>query len=135
MPLVVERTLFRVGEDSFAVTLPKEWIRRQSLRHGDRVEVTVDGDIIIRPAPHGRQEGQQHRNTAGQYHLRFLVLRRDNFRCQYCGRAPKEDGVKLVVDHIIPVSEGGTNEEGNLLTSCTECKRGKDNPLLDNVYT
>lgn len=38
--------------------------------------------------------------------IRYDVLRRDNFRCVRCGRG-KEDGVKLHVDHIVPVSRGG----------------------------
>src|SRR3990167_10257174 len=32
---------------------------------------------------------------------RFEIFARDGFRCRYCGRTPQEDGVKLVVEHII----------------------------------
>ena len=52
---------------------------------------------------------------------RFLVLKRDNFTCQYCGRS----GIELEVDHIHPFSKGGTNEIGNLITACKDCNRGK----------
>lgn len=38
--------------------------------------------------------------------MRYDVLRRDGFRCVKCGRG-REDGVKLHVDHIKPVSRGG----------------------------
>ena len=48
MQIKVERMLFRVGEDSFAVTLPKAWISYQRLKHGDAVEITADEDIVIR---------------------------------------------------------------------------------------
>ncbi len=48
MPIKVERTLLKVGEDSFAVTLPKAWIAYKQLRHGDLVEIIVNDDIIIR---------------------------------------------------------------------------------------
>jgi antitoxin component of MazEF toxin-antitoxin module len=48
MPLMVERTLFKVGEDSFAVTLPKAWVSYKKLKHGDIVEIIVDDDILIR---------------------------------------------------------------------------------------
>ena len=37
--------------------------------------------------------------------MRYDVLRRDGFRCVKCGRG-REDGVKLHVDHIKPVSRG-----------------------------
>lgn len=38
--------------------------------------------------------------------MRYDVLRRDDFHCVHCGRG-REDGVKLHVDHIVPVSRGG----------------------------
>jgi hypothetical protein len=55
--------------------------------------------------------------------LRFEVFKRDEFRCQYCGRHPPE--VLLEVDHVIAVAEGGDDSEGNLVTSCADCNRGK----------
>ena len=48
MPIRMERRLFKVGEDSFAVTLPKAWISYKQLKHGDMVEVLVDEDVVIR---------------------------------------------------------------------------------------
>lgn len=54
---------------------------------------------------------------------RFTILKRDNFTCRYCGRKATE--VILEIDHIIPVSKGGTNDLNNLITSCRDCNRGK----------
>lgn len=55
--------------------------------------------------------------------LRFQILERDGFRCQYCGaRAPDVD---LEVDHIVSVADGGTNDETNLISACFRCNRGK----------
>ena len=48
MQIKAKRTLFKVGEDSFAVTLPKAWISYKQLKHGDAVEIIVNDDIIIR---------------------------------------------------------------------------------------
>jgi 5-methylcytosine-specific restriction endonuclease McrA len=56
--------------------------------------------------------------------LRYTILRRDNFRCKYCGRCA-DDGVKLHIDHIIPVSKGGLTIEDNLQTLCQDCNMGK----------
>jgi hypothetical protein len=56
--------------------------------------------------------------------LRYDVLRRDNFTCQICGSSAK-DGVRLEVDHIVPVSKGGKTEMSNLQTLCERCNRGK----------
>jgi len=56
-------------------------------------------------------------------HLRVQVLTRDGFKCRMCGRS--RDEVSLEVDHIIPVSQGGTDELQNLATLCRDCNAGK----------
>ena len=59
----------------------------------------------------------------GYYALRFAILERDDFACQYCGQhAPN---VALEIDHIKPVSEGGQDTLDNLRTSCWACNRGR----------
>jgi len=64
--------------------------------------------------------------------LRFEVMKRDHFTCIYCGRTTPS--VVLVIDHLVPVAEGGENEIDNLVTSCWECNSGKGaTPLLDSV--
>ena len=60
---------------------------------------------------------------------RFDVFKRDAFCCQYCGATPPD--AVLEVDHIQPVSKGGTNSIDNLLTACFSCNRGKSDRLLD----
>ena len=66
----------------------------------------------------------QYKRQAIRPGVRFDILTRDHHRCVCCGRGA-EDGVKLEVDHIIPVSKGGTNQPKNLRTLCAECNRGK----------
>lgn len=56
--------------------------------------------------------------------LRYDVLKRDNFRCTICGRTAA-DGIKLHVDHIMPVAKGGKTEMNNLRTLCNQCNSGK----------
>lgn len=55
--------------------------------------------------------------------LRFSVFSRDRFSCRYCGAS--SDTVQLVVDHVTPVCQGGTNDPENLVTSCVACNAGK----------
>lgn len=63
---------------------------------------------------------------------RFEVFKRDSFTCQYCGN--KSPDAVLVIDHIEPVSKGGTNDILNLITSCRDCNAGKsDRPLADTT--
>ena len=59
----------------------------------------------------------------GYYALRWQILERDNFTCQYCGQSAPN--VKLEVDHKIPREEGGNDNPENLITSCYACNRGK----------
>lgn len=60
--------------------------------------------------------------------MRYDVLKRDNFRCCICGRS-SEDGVKLHVDHIFPVSKGGKTTMDNLRTLCMDCNLGKSDKI------
>jgi len=62
--------------------------------------------------------------------LRFEILKRDSFKCQYCGRSAPS--VVLEVDHIHPVSLGGNNSPGNLVTACLPCNQAKRARTLEN---
>lgn len=55
--------------------------------------------------------------------LRFEVLRRDNFRCVYCGATPAES--ELHLDHVVPRALGGQDTPENLAASCADCNAGK----------
>jgi len=63
-----------------------------------------------------------------RWKLRFEIFKRDNFTCQYCGR--KAPNCELQIDHKIPSSKGGKNEENNYITACKECNLGKGDSLL-----
>jgi hypothetical protein len=68
--------------------------------------------------------------------LRYEVLRRDNHACRYCGAAAPD--AKLTVDHVLPVTLGGTDEPGNLVAACFDCNSGKaasnpDAPIVADV--
>jgi uncharacterized protein YozE (UPF0346 family) len=56
--------------------------------------------------------------------LRFDIFRRDNYKCQICGRSIP-DGIKLEIDHKVPVKKGGKTDATNLWTLCFDCNRGK----------
>ena len=60
--------------------------------------------------------------------LRFIILERDNFTCQYCGRKPPH--VELQIDHIYPKSKGGLNNADNYKTACADCNQGKSDYIL-----
>lgn len=63
---------------------------------------------------------------------RFEVLRRDGFRCYYCGvRGNETTGDGLTIDHVVPKSLGGTDEPTNLVAACGDCNSGKSSVPAD----
>jgi hypothetical protein len=62
--------------------------------------------------------------------LRFKVLERDGFTCQYCGS--RDD---LQADHVIPEALGGPTTLWNLITACRTCNSGKSATLIGEIPT
>lgn len=56
--------------------------------------------------------------------LRIMIFGRDGNACRKCGKK-----TKLSVDHIVPVSKGGSNEIENLQTLCSRCNSAKRDSL------
>jgi hypothetical protein len=58
--------------------------------------------------------------------VRYQVLKRDGERCVKCGASTKTDpAITLEIDHIVPVSKGGSDDLDNLQTLCSLCNQGK----------
>lgn len=49
------------------------------------------------------------------------ILRRDGFKCAYCGRSD----LQLTIDHIVPRARGGNDSWENLVCACTSCNNRK----------
>lgn len=69
------------------------------------------------PIPLAESEGRKTLSVR----KRFLVFKRDRYRCRICGRS----GIELEVDHMVPVAQGGSDALDNLQTLCFDCNRGK----------
>jgi len=64
---------------------------------------------------------------------RYRILENAGFKCQACGAKPnRSNDVTLHVDHIIPVSLGGTNSMKNLQCLCEQCNTSKGNRSVYN---
>lgn len=66
--------------------------------------------------------------------LRNEILERNGFTCQLCGAGPGEPDpfnpnrkVRLHIDHITPVSQGGRGDKDNLRVLCSACNQGRSN--------
>jgi hypothetical protein len=60
---------------------------------------------------------------------RMAVLEKYRFKCAYCG-ATALDGVTLEVNHILPISKGGSNDMENLQILCKPCNIGKFDRII-----
>jgi transposase len=63
---------------------------------------------------------------------RWLVLKRDNFKCRACGRDSNE--TILSVDHINSIKNGGDNNLDNYQTLCRDCNLGKGKESYEVKY-
>lgn len=61
--------------------------------------------------------------------IRIRVMKRDKFMCTYCGASGND--TELEIDHIIPVSKGGSNHISNLTTACKSCNMKKGSGTLE----
>jgi predicted transcriptional regulator len=59
--------------------------------------------------------------------IRKRILKRDNFKCQNCSSS-----YNLHIDHIIPRSKGGTDEDSNLQVLCSKCNLFKREDLFNS---
>jgi len=53
------------------------------------------------------------------------LKKRYNYTCPMCGK--KEPEIKLEIDHIVPISKGGTNYISNIQPLCRSCNARKWN--------
>ena len=62
--------------------------------------------------------------------LRTSIKERDYYTCQKCGaNIYEERNLLLEIDHIMPLSKGGTSIESNLQTLCWRCNRTKGSKI------
>lgn len=73
--------------------------------------------------------------------VRAEVLLRAHGACAMCGRTIQHDGIKLEIDHIIPIEWGGDSDISNLQALCSEDNAAKkayfagfDPQLMKRVY-
>lgn len=118
------------SDELFYVAKTSEWARRvRELRseEGLRIETHHDNPDL-RPAEYVLVDADPipvaERDVPAQ--RRRLVLERDDHRCVLCGRGPDSSHrLWLEVDHVVPLSSGGSNDVDNLRTLCNACHQAR----------
>jgi hypothetical protein len=64
----------------------------------------------------------------GFYNTKAYILARDKYTCQYCKNKRKD--VRLQVHHILPISNGGSNQPNNLIVLCKSCHDDLHNNVI-----
>jgi hypothetical protein len=77
-------------------------------------ELSLNKQLALRT----RKEWNRMRNTVAP-----IVLARDEWYCQWCDTGLNEENWSI--DHIIPISKGGTNDMTNLQAMCRPCNSMK----------
>jgi 5-methylcytosine-specific restriction endonuclease McrA len=90
-----------------------EIYRRYRLNHRDKVNIKNLNRVCLLKKVGGKITIQQWEELKKQY----------NYTCPNCGR--KEPEIKLTIDHIVPISQGGKNTIDNIQPLCKECNSKK----------
>lgn len=81
--------------------------------HSEKLTFAVPA--VVRLLHHVRVPSNERRRIS-----RRAVFARDGFTCQYCGSTRQ-----LTLDHVVPVSRGGSTSWENVVTSCAPCNTRK----------
>ena len=74
-----------------------------------------------------RKKGPNFYHTEEWMRLRYAALKAANGRCMICGASAHEDGIRLMVDHIIALSVDWSKrlDPDNVQVACSSCNWGK----------
>lgn len=60
---------------------------------------------------------------------KYYILSKSHGKCCHCGK-PIKVGVDFTVEHVIPISKGGTNDITNVVALCKECNDNKADYII-----
>lgn len=117
--------ILREADDNLLELPLDDWIahsRRNPPRKGlSAATVTLHAPEVLLLANYERPPLQEVRFS------RHAILRRDGYRCQYCGGTFGE--AELNLDHVVPRDRGGRTTWENIVTACLRCNARKADRL------
>lgn len=101
----------------------KDWIKAWRKEYRKTYQKTERFKILMAMSRHRRRALGNINST--EWIAKLTMLKGE---CQICFR--KEPEVKITIDHIIPITKGGTNHIDNLQPLCHGCNSSKSNKIL-----
>jgi hypothetical protein len=108
------------------------------MNHTGRIRPEKSGARVALTTGHrGRHLARRHRHdrlyrerrpVAVTKRVRYEILKRDSYTCQYCHSTDQP----LTVDHIVPLALGGGDDPSNLQAACKDCNTGKSSTHPDD---
>ncbi len=86
--------------------------------------VRFDTQALVEPEIHGIQ---YQKGTLAGYEVREYLLEKWGRACVYC----KAQNIPLEMDHVRPLSRGGSNRVSNLVLACRSCNQAKGNQNIE----
>ncbi|VVN75686.1 hypothetical protein PS689_00716 [Pseudomonas fluorescens] len=129
---LLQRPLRQIAHEVFCILFPdKDLMRKFSLRVADSIS-------DFKPQQHPDFLAAQGCLKRGSYWSRWLekaLFYRENGRCAICTNSLTgviDPFAKVHIDHIIPISQGGTSDPTNLQILCSTCNLAKGNRNNDS---
>lgn len=117
----------------FQRPLPVIQLALSTFQHFGMIEIVDDMIYVTNWERYQNAEGlEKIREQNRIRQQRFRENKREaiagtNPRCVYCGK----EGIAPTIDHVIPRSKGGTDNDDNKVTCCLDCNMEKtNNPLI-----
>jgi 5-methylcytosine-specific restriction endonuclease McrA len=88
---------------------------------GDRCKLPTFHPVTL--GIHPVSQTNEHGSTTRWRKRRALILKMHDYLCVYCGDEAD------TVDHLIPMSKGGTDHPENLVAACRNCNFGFGNRI------
>jgi 5-methylcytosine-specific restriction endonuclease McrA len=95
----------------------------------NHIEKKHDGPVVFDIPQSEIKKKKATKNKVGKT-KRKRIYDRDGNCCLKCG-----SGEYITIDHILPLSKGGTNRNSNLQTLCKKCNMEKGDKMISYLKT
>lgn len=108
-----------------------ETTREQYRKHKRRQSKTDYGRTYNVHRQHLRRTAERNGDVTPEW---MQQLHKEQTKCAYCGRSFCAE-LPATIDHVYPLSKGGTHTKDNIVLACQPCNSTKNDRIIDGAYT